>query len=464
MISGNVGPFLNPWRSSVGLIANTRRKNSPSMNSLKKHIALVLIAASFCLPQSYSLLKLIPLGAFFLVFSSDLVTWDKIRSFDRIVGFYLCVAVGGGIGAVIGTMNGGYSQGIVESLRLYVLWSGILAVIFVVIRNNGGLELIHQATVVSGIVIFIFNMLGVVNEYYGLNLISEELKAETNLYVGFMDGYIRINSNNISSLFFITPYLIALQFRKDRSGLNNITTKASLVMCLIVVVLSGRRALWICTAITPVIVGSLSVAVGGKDLLREGGRLFIMLYVSSAVVGAAAVAPYVGSELGQINAIKHLMKAFSSEDERSIQNRYLLEGFMAFPLLGSGFGAYAGYERSELRPWTYESVYYQMLFNFGIIGNLYWLSLLIAYLGMSLSALRRDRIGSVKAFCIITGYLSLLIGIYSNPMLRSFDYLITIGFLPLVASYKEGVSRGRKGHSNVFSGTRRTGMQHSYSK
>src|SRR3954464_7750643 len=73
-----------------------------------------------------------------------------------------------------------------------------------------------------------------------------------------------------------------------------------------------------------------------------------------------------------IAVLDHVSAAFSSEDERTIQRGYLISSFMDQPVLGSGFGANAGYTRNPALPWLYELSYFQMMFNFGLVGLVGW--------------------------------------------------------------------------------------------
>ncbi|MDH1213496.1 hypothetical protein N5C38_20915 [Pseudomonas chengduensis] len=127
--------------------------------------------------------------------------------------------------------------------------------------------------------------------------------------------------------------------------------------------------------------------------------------------------------------------AFSSEDERSIQGPYLIKGFIENPFFGSGFGGYAGYTRSETSPWLYEMTYHQLLFNLGVLG----ISILVALFGyysfkICLFSRRLDS-DAVYLPSIAVGLLGLAIGSYSNPYLGSFDFLLLVGFLPVVVAH-----------------------------
>src|SRR2546430_12150000 len=113
--------------------------------------------------------------------------------------------------------------------------------------------------VVSGILISTINLAAVADQYAGWGLIPGSIREQMELRVGIHEGYIQITSNNIGALFVVVPYLLALQFRADAGKLNSPVTKLSLVLCLVVAAVSGRRALWLVVAVAPWAILALAV-------------------------------------------------------------------------------------------------------------------------------------------------------------------------------------------------------------
>jgi O-antigen ligase len=140
-------------------------------------------------------------------------------------------------------------------------------------------------------------------------------------------------------------------------------------------------------------------------------------------------------------SISRLQQAFSSEDERTIQGPYLIHAFMESPVFGSGFGGYAGYQRNDLRPWTYELTYQKLLFNMGIVGTAFLLTLFCLYLLLVIKLLRRFKNGSSIPFGLLVAFCSTLVGAYSNPYFGSFDFLFFVGLLPFLSTFQLGFDR-----------------------
>jgi len=152
-------------------------------------------------------------------------------------------------------------------------------------------------------------------------------------------------------------------------------------------------------------------------------------------VGLVAVRP---ESIPEIGYVSHLREAFSAEDERTIQKPYLIDAFMESPIIGSGFGAHAGYLRSERRPWTYELTYHQLLLNLGIVGLVALGGLVSLYFVFVTRLLTQFKDGSAIPFALLIGIWSLLIGVYSNPYFGSFDFLFFFGLLPYLSTFRLG--------------------------
>lgn len=140
-----------------------------------------------------------------------------------------------------------------------------------------------------------------------------------------------------------------------------------------------------------------------------------------------------------VGAISHLKQAFSSEDGRTIQKPFLVDGFLESPVFGSGFGAAAVYVRDNERPWAgYELTYYQMLFNLGTVGVLFLGALFSFYFGMVVRLIRKFKKGATVPFALLVAYCSFFVGAYSNPYFGSFDLLFFVGLLPFLSTFQSG--------------------------
>ena len=388
--------------------------------------------------QSYVAVKLFFLTLFLVTSSVDLVRGKVVLVHPRLVWFYLTLAVAGIIWAMVGLLHSGnFRVGITDAFRIYVVWSTAFLLLYSLLRSRPSLYIFHTSMVWAGVVICVMNFVGLFDQIAGLALIPPGVLDQLDLRVGIMDGYIRINSSNIAALFLVAPYLITLQFRTDAVHANSPLAKLSLVLCLILAAVSGRRALWLVVALTPVTVLVLTLLTGSRGRLGARGRRMLMAYFAAGAVGLLAVTVRSAS-LQEVGSVRHLFEAFSSEDERSRQVGYLLDGFSGSPLFGSGFGAYAGYLRSDQQPWAYELTYQQMLFNIGVVGVAVLASLFGFYGVLVIRLLRKIKEGSAIPFGLFVAVVSLLLGAYTNPYVRSFDSLFFVGLLPYLSTFQRG--------------------------
>ena len=428
--------------SSSAYETQTMSSNHGSYSSVASLPAVMFVASIATLVQSYVLVKLFFLAVFLLT-AIVRVALRKTRFavHPRLVLFYLWIGVAGIVWAIVGLLHpGNYVQGNLDALKLYVTWSAAFVILYTLLRAEPSLRLLHAAVVSSAILISVINLVGLADEIGSWGLISESIREELELYVGIHTGYIQITSNNIGALFVIVPYLLSLQFRADAGKVNSAFMKVALALSLVAVAVSGRRALWLAVVLTPCTILLLSGLTGSYGLLKIGGRRFLLICTLAAVAGLSVVL-LVPDEIPELGSLVRLNEAFSSENERGIQKAYLIDGFMESPILGSGFGAYAGYLRSYERPWTYELTYYRLLFNMGIVGTASLGTLFFLYFALVIRILRRFKDGSAIPFGLLVGFCSLLLGSYSNPYFGSFDYIFFVGLLPYLSTFRGGFDR-----------------------
>lgn len=396
------------------------------------------MVVSMVFPRSYILFKIPVL--FFFIFSSFFLIFKNKKIFLnlKIYIFYMSLILFGVIWSLIGFFNGGSLIGITDNFRLWVIWSVFYFIIVILLIQRDTLILIHKSILISSFFIFNLNLFGILNFYYNWNIFSENFVDELDLKVGFHDGYVQLTTQNIGSLFFIIPYLLSLQFRKEVFKLNNKYTKISLLLSLTIAVFSGRRALWLCIFLTPILILIYSLLQKNFNQIKKYYRKFIFVQL---FFGSFILFGIFQTDVFDTPTITHLKNAFSAEDERSIQKSYLLDGFENYTIFGSGFGVVADYVRNDKEPWLYELTYHQILFNFGIVGSFLILILILIYIILIIENINFYNDNSIIPFSILIGITSFAVGAYSNPYFGSFDFLIYISMLPYLASkntYKKG--------------------------
>jgi hypothetical protein len=298
---------------------------------------VMFLTVCFTFPQSYTNYKLIPLAFFFITHIKD---WGVNKKFNvplRLIIFYFSISIISSIWSLIGLLNGGNIIGIFESIRLYVFWSVLLVLIYTLIYSADEIESIHKALILSGLGICLINLSQLYASFYQISLFSEGFVKELDIGIGFREGYIQITSQNIGSLLIIIPYLISTMIRIDGVAKNTFINKLILLLCIALAIVSGRRALWLSIALTPVIILLIAYLSGCIRYIKKSALIFIKLYILCSFVGLIIVLyrPYISTENGLVN---HFNSAFASDDARVIQKEYLFESFILSPYIGSGYG------------------------------------------------------------------------------------------------------------------------------
>lgn len=152
--------------------------NFKRLNNIASLLFLVTIIT---FPRSFIELKLIFL--IFFIFSYPFAS-SKITVYPEVIFFYGILAFIGSVWSVVGIINGGAFRGISDSFRIWVFWSIAYSVIIILLRNNDKIKIIHYAFAISGILIFLINLVGVLNFQFKWGLFSRELIKELELLRG----------------------------------------------------------------------------------------------------------------------------------------------------------------------------------------------------------------------------------------------------------------------------------------
>lgn len=399
------------------------------------YAAVVALSVLLTIPRSFPLFKVVLLAVFIIPNLPAILSIERRFLQPAVINFYGVVIAIGVVWSAIGFATGGYVDGVYDSLRLYVVWGLAYALLIQILQMRSPFETFHYAIILAGFGISGLNIIGLYGSYFGAALLPYDLVQSLDLRIGYHQGYVQITSQNIGSLFFIVPYMIATLVRADGRREWRKALWVSLALCLFVVLLSGRRGLWATVAFVPVICLLLSVL--SRTVIFNTNQAHRFAWIGFGI--GVLVVYFVGSSGWA--TLEFIASAFSDSDERTIQSRYLLAGFENNPLFGSGFGHNAGYTRSIKYPWLYELTYHQLLYNTGAFGFMASAGLAFYYFRLNLVAVSSGRPEMAGAFPLIVGLSGFLIGAYGNPYLGSFDFLLIVAILPLVAATYERMLR-----------------------
>jgi hypothetical protein len=160
------------------------------------------------------------------------------------------------IWSFIGAIRG--NPGSSDAFRLNVIWVVLYALYVFYIDSIEKFNSLVNTMIWATLAISIYNIAILLSAFDIIPNVNIFLKIDDDLTsdIGIHAGFIQMVSNNIGSLTFLTPFLIALYAMKGRSlfGFSKILLLLSVILSIIAVLISGRRALWIELLATPFLI------------------------------------------------------------------------------------------------------------------------------------------------------------------------------------------------------------------
>jgi hypothetical protein len=245
------------------------------------------------------------------------------------------------------------------------------------------------------------------------------------------------NTYSVGSLLFLIPFLIGAVLIWPAEGMpvRRGWLWTAGILSVPLVLLSGRRGLWVAVGLAPF------MALGLRVWLRRGGRVNLVpirrLMLSAPVLGAlllVAVRGITGIGTSEVWNTFRQGFDFTTGDAglgRALQFHALLRGWSESPLIGKGLGAVApDVIRDQQQPWAYELVYVALLFATGILGVALYAYGMVWIVRQARAMVRAHSEDAPLLLSILLGTAGMLVGNATNPYLAKFDALWTI-FLPI---------------------------------
>lgn len=358
----------------------------------------------------------------------------------------LFTAVGAAF-VLLGVLRG--TPGALALAPVYVLWPAVYCLLAAGMVDPGALRRVMRLLVLSTLAIEVYAASYLLHAA-GLLPPALYLPLDQGQAVGFYGGYVEFNLYAITSLAFLVPYVLALLIVTPRSEpvpAGRWAVAAAAVAGVAIILLSGRRALWIVVLASPV----LAVLVR-RDLPAAAAAVRLRTLVKAGL--AAGVAGYLVLTSTGVLDLSRLRLAlsdafdFSSAEGQArgpSQAAALLAGWIEEPVLGAGLGSVAsGVVRSLEQPWAYELSYLALLFQVGLVGVALYAYGALWTLSQCRRVLRDGGPLAAPLAAVLVGSGSFLLANATNPYLQKFDSLWVL-FLPLavVNTWRLGLARGR---------------------
>lgn len=401
----------------------------------------------FVVPQSFIILKL-PIVVFLLSFIAFKLVMGSLLIYSiDVLGYYFSIIVLSVIWIIIGALNDNSMIALIGAFNLFVIYSVFYLLLVIYLSNRSFYNAVLPVVSFSAILIAFFIFIVLIEAMYDYVVIPVYMKEQLGLGVGLHDGYTHIVSRNVTSYSFIIPFLLSYVIVEKRK--INRYVYVVLYLSLLALVLSSRRMIVLVVLAVPLLCVIFNLIVTHKfDQKLVYKVLFLYLTILSMFFVFFVFGNYL--DLMSISGLyDRFVEVFSYDgtSPRQLQFTSLLNGFLEYPLMGSGFGGEANYVRSEELPWAYELTYVKLLFNAGVIGTLLIIILFCVYFYKAVVACRYNNVNYAINFSLLISFVCLLIMYASNPYIN-FDLLFVWGVLPLI------ILKSKKEKSQMLRGER----------
>lgn len=397
---------------------------------------LLLFFMMMFVPTKYQMAKVVLLGLTLVFISGNILIREwKIR-LHRIISFWMLFYIILGLfWILIGVINN--TPGALRVSTVYVLWPLIFTVLMSGISTEKMLSKITRVSIISLVIISFYDISYILYAYGWLpNFLY--IPIDQGQAVGFYSGYVEFRLYNISSLLFLVPFCIATLFVWSDNSDMPISRKwiwISFVLGMLLVFLSGRRALLGVVAISPFITLIFKYFLPRKNSKLNRKKLIRTFIGIILILFGLYIYLYFFYGFNLQALTKMFLEGFNFQYSggaiaRKTQFYALLEGWSKYPLFGAGHGASVSYLRSTEQPWAYELFYLALLYQTGLIGFLAYSSGIIWMFWKGISIIRSGHYLGVQILPVLVGTACFLIGNATNPYLGKFDYMWVI-FLPL---------------------------------
>jgi hypothetical protein len=322
-----------------------------------------------------------------------------------------------------------------QCAQVYVFWPLVYLALLGIINREAIFSGLEKTAICSTAFIGIFGLLFFLSALRMFPTIPfvEKLLPNDELSSGFYSGHVELAFPGLNSLPFLVPFVFTVAVTRER---NRVWPWIALVASLPVVLLSGRRALWLVTLLSLILLHGITW-FQPRALRRRTTARLLRTALAVGLLASASIA-FLGyfSDISWEGMADRFSAGFAFSDStnvsasaRSEQYEALTDRIVEHPFFGAGFGATDFHSvRSEVMPWAYELYYIALIFQTGIVGfGAYTAGMLWIY--RTASKMIRNG-GGDKIVPAMVGMTAMLIATATNPYLVRFDGIWVI-FFPL---------------------------------
>lgn len=373
-------------------------------------------------------------------------------------GVALATVLLAGIGALeilYGMIRG--NEGALPQITVWVLWPLVFLVLSSAIYTEHHIRSLFRVMVVAANAIGFYGCIYLLAQTKHIPMIFYFAGIEAGQGITFENGIMQITFNSFSSLVFLVPFLITLAIawpREKPPVVRRFWIYLGIALNGALVLLSGRRALLLVFALTPIllIISILAITplkqIHATTLSRARLARFVLPTLIVAAVGIVAV-KVLQIDLGATYTSLTTGYKAAGDAVRRIQFASLMAGWRDNPVFGAGLGAVAhGPIRSITTPWAYELTYVVLLFTMGVVGVMIYVVAVGNIIRRTASVARANVELRRWTIPVMVGMISFLIANATNPYLLRFDSFWVL-FLPVTLLNVNAVDRKAGCQSNA---------------
>jgi hypothetical protein len=396
-------------------------------------LGLAFLFTVVVVPTAYSALKAVLLAALLTAVAARELARGRLALDAAVRNRLLLFVSVGALLVLAGVVRG--APGALALASVYVIWPVVYCLLAAGVADARALHRVLTTLVLAAVAIELY-ALSYLLWAAGLLPDALYLPLDQGQEVGFYEGYVEFALYSITSLVFLVPFLVGLLVvtpRDERVPGGRPLVVLALVLGIVVVLLTGRRALWLVVAGSP-----LLALLVRRDLPGRRGAVSVRrLVLALAGLGGAGMLllrAAAGVQPGRL--LLALRDAFDFSDAES-QSRgpqqfdALLQGWLEQPFFGAGLGAVAPRViRSVEQPWAYELSYLALLFHVGVVGVAVYAYGAVWTLEQCRRVLREGGPLAAPLAAVLVGTGCFLLANSTNPYLQKFDSLWVL-FLPI---------------------------------
>lgn len=335
-----------------------------------------------------------------------------------IIGVYIAYGIYGTINAFLNATDYPLAQ-----VTTTIIWPLLFLVLMAQINKQEHYEYIIKTIFLAHSFIVFYDLIfafSVIFSFPFPNIYTHQIGFS------FYGSSSRMNFVNLNTLTFTTPLVFILWISKYNYSIKRIYQTIIIILTFFLLILSGRRSLMGMSLLLPIIVfASTKILRLERSVLRSIKKSIVIIIIAFIliIIGISITNPEIIEGYWAM-----FIQAFNSSIEpvKFAQSKMLLEEFQDCPIFGHGFGA-TFYEPSpgrQLYGYQFELQYHLILAQAGIIG----LSLLLLFYGLIIIYGLKiiNRTGDIVFFAILIGLIFMMIAHATNPVLCSFDLMLSI--------------------------------------